>query len=67
MMPTIAARMPALALWSTLQAGMWGFVWYRWSTGTELHTPLKSAIPAGHIGRGRYGDLPSLTGLAHAH
>ncbi|GJE97174.1 hypothetical protein PsYK624_133870 [Phanerochaete sordida] len=67
MLNLIRARVPALTLWTTLQAGMWGAVWFRWREPSEFHGQLKSAIPAGHIGRGRYlnDNLPTLRGMAH--
>ncbi|KAK7680581.1 hypothetical protein QCA50_016363 [Cerrena zonata] len=54
MMNLIAARAPSLALFGSIQVAMWSFVWSQWHQQGHINTPLKSAIPTGHIGRGRY-------------
>ncbi|KAK7686732.1 hypothetical protein QCA50_010332 [Cerrena zonata] len=54
MMNLIAARAPSLVLFGSIQVAMWSFVWSQWHQPGHLKTPLRSAIPAGHVGKGRY-------------
>ncbi|TCD67195.1 hypothetical protein EIP91_000422 [Steccherinum ochraceum] len=54
MLSLVRARIPSITLWTTLETGLIGFVAYQWSKPSEFQTPLKSAIPAGHIGAVRF-------------
>ncbi|TCD62859.1 hypothetical protein EIP91_006340 [Steccherinum ochraceum] len=62
MLSLIRARLPTIALWTSLEAGFIGFVAYQWSGVNEIHTPLKSAIPAGHIGAVRFHHSHPVSG-----
>ncbi|KAI0073123.1 hypothetical protein K474DRAFT_1774945 [Panus rudis PR-1116 ss-1] len=54
MMSLVAARAPSLVLFGSIQVVMWGFVYSQWHQQNMVRTPLRSAIPAGHIGQRRY-------------
>ncbi|KAI0073122.1 hypothetical protein K474DRAFT_1710987 [Panus rudis PR-1116 ss-1] len=60
MMNLIRARAPSLIIFGTIQVAMWSFVYSQWHQPNMVRTPLKSAIPAGHIGQRRYQHM-------HAH
>ncbi|CAL1694119.1 unnamed protein product [Somion occarium] len=47
----IVSRTPSLVLFGTLQVVLWGFVWRQWHEPGHIKTPLKSAIPRGHLGQ----------------
>ncbi|KAI0784946.1 hypothetical protein C8Q75DRAFT_809499 [Abortiporus biennis] len=49
--PLVAARAGSLVLFTTLELGMFGFVWSQWQQPSLMRTHFKSAIPAAHLQR----------------
>ncbi|KAH8099323.1 hypothetical protein BXZ70DRAFT_1065629 [Cristinia sonorae] len=64
MLNLIRARIPSIILFTSLETALWGFVAFQWREPSELKVPLRSAIPAGHIGSGRF--RLGQTAYAHA-
>ncbi|OBZ78962.1 hypothetical protein A0H81_01485 [Grifola frondosa] len=50
----IAARIPSLTLWGTLETGLAIFLWSQYRQPSTITGPLPSAIPKGYIGKARF-------------
>ncbi|THH33410.1 hypothetical protein EUX98_g774 [Antrodiella citrinella] len=56
MLSLIRARIPSIVVWTTLESSFIAIIAYQWAQmrPSMTSTPLKSAIPKGHLGAARY-------------